>query len=240
MNLPDWLQPLLPDPTEPLRISYKNDEVIITDPDTQEVRRFTVKEPAGLSVIEDSIRHKDIKLEDSFVEAFSDTTKDFDLGVFYPIENSKFLRMLFSYDDGNRLKSLEDDFEEFKEQYKEYEDNPANFRSAFYFIDTHPAFWVKSKNVEKTWYWHTFGHCQKINLQVLMGTPEDDSDVSSYSVLLSTGSHTNQGNRQYYEHYYDHELECIGDSYEEAIIELASRVYKKFNVDGSERNPGEQ
>ena len=57
-------------------------------------------------------------------------------------------------------------------------------------------------------------------------------------IYLETGSHLNKvedGGKLYQEHYHDYRLDVWANTFEQAFIKLAAKVYKFFDHQGVER-----
>lgn len=114
-------------------------------------------------------------------------------------------------------------YHSFLESTLRYEKNPDDFNTAWHWLDRHPAFW--SHRSEDDYYWST-----ESNGRIWMGVSAN-REGKTY-IMLEHGAAV-RGSRTH--HYHDIRLDVYAYTYEEAIIQLAAKVYQFFEVDGSER-----
>ncbi len=128
-----------------------------------------------------------------------------------------------------------------------YEDNPDDFYNAYQYLNWHPAFWkfygdpnmshterfhekflVEDRGVEhriETW-------VAKVNPAT--GRAEDDPALNTKTeVWLETGKLRWPAKhfREYDIPFHDHELDCGGDTYEQAIVAMARLVHDRYGND---------
>jgi hypothetical protein len=114
-------------------------------------------------------------------------------------------------------------YHKFLESTLRYEKNPDNFRTAWNWLDRHPAFW--SHRSEDDFYWST-----ENNSRIWMGVSANRE--GNTVIMLEHGAAVRDSRTH---HYHDLRLDIYAPTYEEAIIQLAAKVYQFFEVDGSER-----
>lgn len=137
--------------------------------------------------------------------------------------------------------------EEWAAYVKAYEDNPDDFYNAYRFLNNHPAFWkfyghpeaphadrfhekmlISDRGVEhriEVW-------VAKVNPDT--GRTEDDPGLNTKTeVWLETGKirWPEKHFRGYDIPFHDHELDCGGDTYEQAIVNMARLVHDKYGND---------
>ncbi len=154
--------------------------------------------------------------------------------ITFPSERQGFLTAWIPHNDTRDLARLVADYRESLEWSKRYrQDGGDDFLSAFRYVDTHPAFWVRrggGVGERARWFWETSGHMNRVDLIVTSG--EDDSEPEGRSVLieLETGMHT----LDMTEHFHDPYLDATGPTFEDAVLMLARNVALSFNDDGTE------
>lgn len=218
IQLPEWLENELPDVKTHGSLSYVDGKYIATSPENDK---------AEFQTLEEAFDHMQnvFKSETTFNENLPEYEEA--MGMFFTskkvINNS--VRALLSITDTERKATLEETFKSFLNLASKYENNPDEFMTAYYFVDSHPAFWTRNKN-EKTWYWNTSGHCNRMHV-----SPFKDHDDNMFWEI-ETGSHVEP---KYKEHYHSPKLDSYGSTIEEAYLELASLVFKFYNNDGTAR-----
>lgn len=227
VQLPGWLQEVLPAPRQPHRLTAPLEDgkrvLRMTAPDG------TFKDFADLPSLGEDKRTNRIDLsaeDDGVYEHFSRGERY----LSYPIEGGYFGMILLHTDD-DRRQSLERSYREALEAQKGYLENPKSFLHAWRFIDRHPAFWTASNLEDHPWYWETEGYCSKLRQWIF------EAEDGSYTIQLEGGGHiersTGPGYLPYSEHYGDWRVSSTGESFEAAIIELAYRVSKSFDGEGN-------
>jgi len=114
-------------------------------------------------------------------------------------------------------------YHSFLESTLRYEKDPDDFRTAWNWLDHHPAFW--SRRSEDDFYWST-----ESNAHIWMGVSADRE--GNTVIMLEHGAAVRDSRTH---HYHDLRLDVYAPTYEEAIIQLAAKVYQFFEVDGSAR-----
>lgn len=115
---------------------------------------------------------------------------------------------------------------------KAYEEDPSSFENAYYFLDSHPAFWTKFKYAQKeseeespkTFDWETSGHALKFWVV-------PDFKDGKHIWMMESGTHT----PNYLSHYRDPGLDVYCKTMEECYIQTAALVFKYWENDGSKR-----
>lgn len=138
------------------------------------------------------------------------------LGVHLPRDDGMITLML-AINDVERWDMLQNDYHQAVENIETFRaDN--NAASAFDMLDTHPAFWTR-RAAEPTWDWQTNGHMQDIWFAPTGG-----------GWTMEAGGHTDDFTSKFH----DLRLDVYGNTFNDALIELAQKVDKFFNVDGTE------
>lgn len=223
--LPNWLNTAIPSNFTPLAtIDVVDAEIVFTLSDgVKEV--FDLNDLSGL---EKASRGVQFEFTENAKAALS---AEFG-SVSFPVREG-FYGMIFSHTDKDKLELLECEYEEFLKVAKEYESNPNDFYLSYYFVNAHPAFWLKEAargNTEPSWNWNTSFHCEKLSHFV---NKTEDGEIQ---VILETGGHVEPN---YTEHYLDFRLTAKTPTFEQSFIQLAANVDKFFNLDGSEREDSE-
>lgn len=217
-QLPQWLLDELPEPRKETTLIYENEQYGIRDVNNHETFYSSLEEAY------DSVDCKNTNL------AFAKNIPDNNDGIFFgEIGESGTGRLFMALTDQDHYDMLVDDYEEFLKIAKEYENDYENFVLAYNFVDKHPAFWIRTKN-EKTLTWLTDGHVNTHNGCLMLDMIVEDD--GSHYWQIETGQHVQDS---YTERYLDVSLTSTGLSAEEAFIELARKIYDKFDMDGSER-----
>lgn len=219
-DLPKWLQAELPIPSIPAKISYHEDtHTYVLEDDDGSSRSFdNFKEAYDANRMS-----SDLVISDNVPES-----DDYGF-VYVPVyENTN--RLLFSHSDETRLQLLIWRYEAFLKAALKYRKDPRNFSKAYNFIIFHPAFWTKrilrdTERNEKTFYWQT----SRFN------TPFFEVFISSddsYTWFIESGPHISP---EYTQRSHDFRLDVYGRTPEECVFELAEKLEKLFNDDGSEK-----
>lgn len=231
-TLPLWLEEVLPEPTEPHRLS-----TLVEDG----VRILRLTSPAGevadfcsVREVDESkrVNSLDLSIEKEVYEIFGDGLRRF--GLRYEVDNPNHVGMLLAYSDAKRRGSLERAYADSLEAQQLYAWDPQDFARSWRFIDSHPAFWTAQDLDSHPWYWETEGYCSKLRQYV------SANEAGGYLVQLEAGGHVeyaaSPGSTAYREHYSDWRLEVRRESFEAAIIELAFRVFHSFDSEGNSRD----
>ena len=229
IELPRWLEDLLPEPRVPQRLSTLISEGVsrilrLTDPNGSDYSDF--ESIAEVAEANRTSGH-DLAIDEDVYEYFAEKRT---LTYTFP-GKSGFVGIIFPHTDQRRRESLESSYLTSLENQRSYEDNPDSFLLAYRFIDTHPAFWTAFDVDEHPWHWETQGYCSKLRQFVW------SKDNGGYSLSLEGGSHvetvTSPGSKPYTEHYGDWRLESTADSFEEAIVDFAARLILAFDSEGN-------
>ena len=225
-QLPDWLLEQLPQITEPAILSLRDTKLVVTYPDRMEAIHESLKD------VQHQIHH--VKPTDLQIlpEVYQYFGKDKESGGLFFKTSEHLSSSLFSYTDKNKFEHLQSALQTAFENEQAYLANPTDFLTAYHFIDTQPAFWTVIGDVP-SWYWNTGGHCQNVYHGAY-----NDEDNGQLVIYLETGSHLNKvedGGKLYQEHYHDYRLDVWANTFEQAFIKLAAKVYKFFDHQGVER-----
>lgn len=228
VQLPEWLEELLPAHRTPQRLSTAvvdgNRVLRLLDPDGSFADFSTVREASEAN----SKSGYDIIIDDEVFEHFSERRSRRHLS--YPLEKG-YVGMLFSYTDEDRRRSLERAYAASLENQALYAEDPQDFRKAWYFIESHPAFWTCQDVNEHPWHWETQGYCSKLRQHLYFKEGEGSW------IGLEGGGHVDKAHDSvtvpYRDHYGDWRVQAAGKTFEEAIIKLAFKVSKAFDSEGN-------
>jgi hypothetical protein len=222
-ELPEWLQQLLPEPQEAHRAYLEAD-------------KFVLEAPTGEKQIFDDLESFGKAVHNIEFEVAKEIYKKYGRFLSYPSADGFYHTMILAHSDKIRIKNLKSEYKDFLRNAKKYLKDPDSFFNAYYFIDTHPAFWL-NKDLEKfPYFWDTSNHCERISHYV---SKDDNNDLV---VGLETGCHIKESTHEpysqnYSNHYHDYRLDVYGKTFEEAFIELARKVNLFYNLDGTEVIP---
>lgn len=127
--------------------------------------------------------------------------------------------------------STEETVEAYSESYENwltvltptYYSNPDNFVTAYQWLSSHPAFWVKS-GAEKSFEWDTEYGLSDVSISVYL---DDDGKTV---VFLEHGIHL----EDYTGHFHDPRIFAMSETFEESIILMGKKVRKAYGLDGTE------
>jgi len=224
-KLPEWLKKELPEPQLPSVISWtEEDGYIVFDEIHEETDNFETLEEA-YDFTENYLK-TEVIFDESIPELNEENNNNFSRMLFGTPDDRGNSRLLFSSPDKQKIEDLEEVYENFLNLAEKYYNNKNDFMTAYDFVDTHPAFWVKLlKDKEKTFLWETESHCIKI-----WSMPIKNDDNMFWA--LETGMHIDP---DYVEHYHDWRIDASGSTIEEAYINLAANIDKYYNLDGTEK-----
>lgn len=209
-KLPSWLEPLVPEVSEPAVISYENETYVVNDPNGNKTLFNNLEE-----AYDTSKSTNDVVIDESVPEY-----NDFFISV--PCKDNNYNRVLFSFSDYDRLGVLENSYSIFLELAEKYHNNPSDFFLSYNFVTSHPAFWTR-RDEEKTFDWNG-DYSQNVWMSPIKG--EDGNIVW----MLEAGSHIEP---DYTSHYHDLRLDVYAPTVEDGYIQLAALVSKFFYDDGS-------
>lgn len=218
-ELPEWLQKELPELRKETVLSYEGNQYVVTYPDDTK-ENFSELEEAY-----DSVDSKEYNLYlDESLPGYDGS------GMFFGEvdENKGTGRLMMSFTDKDHYDSLVEEYEEFLQVAKEYDNNSNDFVNSYKFVNQHPAFWVRGTN-EKTFDWATASHAEYGKAKLTLSMIKKDDKPHFW--CIETGQHQDP---EYIYRYLDPRLESHGDTVEEAFITLASLIKKFFNNDGTE------
>lgn len=222
-KLPEWLLKELPEIKEPAILKYESGQYIALSPENEEAHFNTVDEAYdyatrewNLEVVFDRSLPEHDQSEFNDIMIWGERTKN---GV----------RGLSSRPDGEKMKKLIEDYENFLKLAEDYKKEPDNFKIVYQFVDSHPAFWNRP-NAEIPWSWMTYGHCALHNGKLTAEPLFEEG--GTYLWAIETGSHIEP---EYTDRYHDYKLDSHGKTIEEAYINLAKNIVKFYNFDGTQK-----
>lgn len=136
--------------------------------------------------------------------------------------NPKYSRLLMARTDEDEEFFAKSTYYTFLKMSNEYVNDPNDFEKAFHWLDAHPAFWSRYKADSFDW---EINNNEKIGLGVM-------NRNGKTVIMLETGAAVEPERTT---RYHDLRLDSDAATYEEAIIKLAARVHKFYDVDGTER-----
>lgn len=218
--LPTWLSDNLPDHLPKSVISFKGGKFHVSHDGSE---HDTINEAYDyLRTLKDGYQ---LVLDESVNGQGGELT-----GAFFhcdPEEGKTTTRLLMSYPTEERLYAMKEDYLRWLDEIVvQYESNPNDFLNSHNFLSYHPAFWVRDKN-EKTFNWEMDFGLDKLAINVWA-----DEETGLPVVFLEHGLHVEP---EYIRHYHDDRIFSRSDTYEGAIVVMARRVHKTYDVDGVER-----
>lgn len=232
-HLPEWLDALIPELTLPVKLKYVDGKYYAHYPDGKEYPDYTLSEP--FDSFEES--YDSVKGESGLTVTFDDSLPEtIDLlfnGLITQNAGNGRSRAFISSTEADSLHLLEDSYKSWmKFAENEYLQHTDDFLCAYYFVDRHPCFWTRDqvKSNRPGWddNWRTYGYTQRIDHSVRFNA---DSSTR-VTISFETGPHHAP---DYRIHSCDLRLETYGESYEDAMIKLAAKIHKFYNLDGSPR-----
>lgn len=211
VNLPEWMKPHIPEPKEPIRIGYENNEYVVVEPNNKRTTYKNIEEAYDYSR----------KIGDTIIEESVPGYNDLFMTI--PMENGR-ERMIFSFCDKDRLELLEMNYENFLKIAEKYHNNPTIFFNSYDYINGHPAFWTIRGENTPTYEWDT-SYATSI-----WSAPLSD-DEGNLVWALEAGAHLPNLRA----HYHDLRLDTYAPTIEEAYIKLAAKISKFYNDDGTEK-----
>lgn len=236
-NLPEWLDALIPELTLPVNLKYADGKYYAHYPEGKDYPTSAISNPFNTF----PEVYESVKIESGYAVVFDESLpemKDLLIDGLITIDSGDgWGRLFISSTEANSLNILENFYSSwitFAEN--EYLQHTDDFLCSYYFVDRHPAFWTRDKAyAEKAkgkvgWHdhWTTTGHTKRINHSVVFS----ENSPTRVSFNVETGPHISP---EYVMHSCDLRLEVYGESYEEAIIKLAEKIHKFYNLDGSAR-----
>lgn len=222
-TFPSWLAESIPDPQEHFVISYKDGQYISKPPGNDE-STYTYHDCLDDAYYASNGTNVHI---DSSVPGNESGDEIFFSGK--KTEHNT-VPMFFSLTEQDCIDALARTLQSFINiEVKDYREDPSDFMNAYDFIDRHPAFWTKMTPHDaenKTLDWNTAGYASKI-----WAVPSRLKD-GRIGWMMEGGSHVGP---EYVSHYHDLRLDVYGDSIEDCYIQLAAKLDKFFDIDGSER-----
>lgn len=231
-KLPEWLTSALSKVLSPVVLKYSDGKYFAQYPehedypgcnlsvpfDTFDEAYNSVRGNAGYSV--------------SFDESLPEKENEWLPGLIGIKTGNSCERTYISSTDWNSLSILENAYSSWIDfATNRYPAAPHNFIDAYYFIDGHPALWTREKPSGESMNfdnWRTSGHAMR-----LWSAPfvSKESPTGIY-FQLEAGPHV-APDYTYTSH--DLRLDVSGTSYEDAIIQLAAKIDKFYDIDGTER-----
>ena len=255
--VPEWLDPLLPDVSPPVRICLGRDAdgvrtgLVARHPDGRaEALPPDIEQAYGLV---SSVAGTNITFSKGVIKRYSQGGRAM-LGrsIGCPVAGKPgYTTLLMSYTDADRVRGLEDAWSWFLSLDRRWRKHPT-FSYSFAWLSSHPAFWIRGAGSlrpgdagwsrEELWSWQTDGYVPEVYvlprkkarkavvwLESGAHVPESEHwDQAAQTRYVVEGSFT--------ERYYDVRLDASARTYEKAIRKLARRVDRYFDVDGAERS----
>ena len=229
IGLPNWLEELLPEPTPPhvltTELQGENRVLRVTAPTGESQTFSTVRDV-------DKARHGegwDLAIDDDVYAHFGQGRSARRLT--YEADREGYVGMLMAYSDRKRRASLERAYTGHLTGRSQYGTDRPDFVAAWNFIDGHPAFWTAYDLNEHPWHWETEGYGSKLRQHV------HRNSEGQTVVQIEAGGHvpfaTGPKSKPYSEHYGDWRLEVRAESFEDAILDLAFRVSRAFDIQGN-------
>jgi len=218
--LPQWMTETLPNVIpEPIKIFVKDNKV-----------KTSLNPISSYSSVEeafDFLRTQDVDI------VFDQSVDGVDGEFFIKDDTTTFIcspagdglnsRLLMGWPLIQKINDLADTYSQWLDEIvPDYLDNANVFIKAYNFVNNHPAFWLKSSGVAT---WETEYGCG----QVAVNAYEREGKVN---VLLETGLHIAP---DYKTRYLDTDIVSFADTFEDAYILLASKVYEHYNLDGTSK-----
>jgi hypothetical protein len=152
--------------------------------------------------------------------------KDNDMMVTVPVTGSNgrtHHRLLMSRTDSDTEYMAKSNYLYFLKSTLRYEANATDFMTCFHWLNGHPAFWTRYSVDRNDWNTESNG-----SIWLGVTTDNDGKPV----IMLETGGAVEPERTS---RYHDLRLDVYAPTYEQAIVQLAAKVHKFFDVDGSER-----
>lgn len=231
--LPQWLADMTPEPRPDVTIDYVDGKYTVHNPvqnTTQEFDDLGTAYNSNYDNVMDDEQLGGITFTDNLPEVKENPLRKRMISI--ASDHPRLNQVLISSTDRKSLKILKCTYKDWLSTYEEYVNNPDDLMTSYEFIDQHPAFWLREKiNKESSkpsdrYGWSTSGFAMRLSHQPRRA--EDGSVVHT----METGGHVPP---KYDELYHDIRLDVCTNSYDSAIIEMASLVHKFFNPDGSDR-----
>lgn len=234
-NIPQWLKEELPVVEKPMQIGYnENQQYVLFDTDGTTI----VEEFDDLEAAYDKAK-QGLKAKVIFHQNLPEVEAKSNRGLSWvnsngtgmvtglPKDNNSYGggRIFFPSSDQDDVQSLERIYERFLQLAEKYVDSKDDFMTAYNFVDSHPAFWTRF-NSEKTFRWNTDGHCHKMYI-----VPFKNDETIFWDI--ETGLHIAP---EYTNLYHDYKIDANGETIEQAYINLASNIYKQYNLDGTSKD----
>lgn len=138
-------------------------------------------------------------------------------------------RMLISHTDDDVLRMAKHDYGSFLNLNDKYQANPSDWFTAFYWLNSHPAFYHRP-TYSNRW-------IQDDGLDGCRVEPWKDDNGEIFVTIEhgAWGDEHRVGRR-----YHDYRLDVYAKTHEEAYVELASKVNMHFNIEGTDRGIKEE
>lgn len=134
-------------------------------------------------------------------------------------------RLLISFTPTDSLRMQRFGYWSFLQLNEKYEENPEDFYTAYYWLQSHPAFYYRHENNLNRW-------IQDDGLGAMNSSVM--SEGGEVHILLEHGANTDEkrvGNNRYA----DYRLDSWGDTFEQAYVRLAQLVHINFDINGVDR-----
>jgi hypothetical protein len=135
---------------------------------------------------------------------------------------------------------------EWDETVRAYETNPGSFYNAWHYLEAHPIYWRlmhAPEDASKPAHWRNvddgWGVAFNVSMYVMRVHPETrkvtgDPALNTHTeIWLETGENGWPDNSSYH----NYRIDCVADTYEEAIIRMARRVHSHYGNDRRRCDP---
>lgn len=223
MSLPRWLEDQLPEPLPCLHIFYESGAFYLSHSpndlcfgNIMDAYEYATRFEAEFQIVFDpSVNGHGGNLDG--VQFYADGTH------FETQKPHKFL--LAALDTNERMFGLKYSyFNWLTGRSMAYNDDPEDFYHAYNFLTHHPLFWIKPTTT-RSYDWKTSQGLQSARMNV-SNTREE---------LLFSLSHGGHRRTDYTNYYRDPKMVGYGRTYEEAVISLADKVNRLYDLDGYAR-----
>lgn len=213
-SLPDWLIAELPPVKRHGRVEPDGPTAVVyISPDGESTTYESV------AVAKRSLSNVDLEFSQTLIEREGSRGRM----ITFPIGSRGHHEIWLARNDSINLELLRSDYRESLARAEEYHSSGGgDFLTAFAYLDTHPAFWIRYER--HAWHWQTSGHMNRLYLAAWRA---GDGGVR---IGLETGSHTPEMT----EHFHDPYLDALGETYEAAVLQLAANVSVACRDDGTD------
>lgn len=147
------------------------------------------------------------------------------------IKNKPTTRVLISQDSSYQKKQLVKAYKQFLKTHEEWKKDPTNWATAWEWISQHPAFWHTLPNLSK--YWQTNNGWTNHYLKVTQNKKKTFVTIEHGPYVDEEQQDETITPRKHPTH--DPRLDTTASTYEEAVIKLAKKIHKHYNIKGEPR-----